>query len=313
MLFVVLTACLKEDYNDCGVTVEFMYNHNILSTNVFENYVDQVNLYVFSDDGIMVQQHTNGSIPLTNNFKMRLDYLDYSNYHFAAWAQSTHIANNQSFFTIPNLTVGVSSIDELIYTLKRNSGIQQHELNNLLVGTTEAVVFNDKTYLPVTVNLMKVTNKIRVEILSHISGDTIDVANYNFFIIDEAGNGRINYDYIVLPDEKTTYLPHYATNLLLPDKTNNAAVVEMSTSRLMVVNTPRLKMIDNNEGKEIVSMNLPYIFSLTNMENNTQWSLQEYLDRQDRYTITLYFHNNKWISSTIIINGWAINNNELEY
>lgn len=44
------------------------------------------------------------------------------------------------------------------------------------------------------------------------------------------------------------------------------------------------------------------------MESHRIWSLQEYLDRQDEYVITLFFDNDKWMDVTIIINGWVVNN-----
>ena len=313
VVFIVFTtSCIKED-SSCGATVTFAYTHNILSTNAFENQVDHVTLNVFDKDGILVQQYTNGSMPLTNDFTMRLNNLKYGSYHFVVWAQSKHLTSDHSYFSIPSLTVGVSTIDELTYLMKRESGIHRHELNNLLIGMTDAVIDNGKT--SITVYLRKVTKKIKVVILPDIPGNALNVEDYEFSIVDKVSNGHVNYDYMLLPDEPITYLPYYAANLEAETAGNvdRAIVVEINTSRLLEANAPRLYIVEKKGGKKIISMNLPWVFSLTGMENHSEWSLQEYLDRQDRYTIILYFSDRTWIPDTIIINGWVIKNKEVEF
>ena len=107
------TSCIREDEGDCGVTVRFVYDYNILSANAFEDQADKVALYIFGDDGILVRQYTNDDIPISGNSIIRLTDLKNGNYRFVAWAQSKHIASEQSNFSIPEIKAGVSSIDEL--------------------------------------------------------------------------------------------------------------------------------------------------------------------------------------------------------
>ena len=310
---------MKDDDGDCGVTVRFAYTYNILSADALKKQVDEVSLYIFGEDGILVKQFINAITPL-NYYFIRLTDLRSGNYHFVACAQSKHITSDQSYFSRPNLKAGVSSIDELTYVMKREeaSGFQRHELNNFLVGMADVVIGDNNS--SVTIELKKVTNKIRIVILPYTSDSTLDVSDYEFSIVDKTGNGRINYDYTLLPDKQITYLPYYAANLgpeyageLLPNEIDRAAVVEINTSRLLVENAPRLKIVDKKNGREIVSMNLPWVFSLTEMEKNSKWSLQEYLDRQDIYSIMLYFNDSTWMSGSIIINGWVINDKEIAF
>ena len=313
IVFVVfITSCIREDKDDCGITVRLLYTHNILSANALKSQVDEVSLYVFGEDDILVKQYVNVATPLFNDFTVRLTDLKRGNYQFVACAQSKHIVSGQSYFSIPELKTGVSRVDELTYMMKREaSGFQRHELNNFLVGMTDVLIDGGSC---VNIELKKVTNKIRVVILPYTSGSALDVADYEFSVVDKVGNGHVNYDYTLLPDKQITYLPYYVANLmpddagaLLPNEIDRAAVVEINTSRLLVENAPRLRIINKKEGEEIVSINLPWIFSLTEMEHVNKWSIQEYLDRQDRYSITLFFNDNTWMNSTIIINGWVIN------
>ena len=322
VIFMAFTtcSCTKENMEGCEeVAVKITYSHNILSANALEDQAEQVFLYVFNKDGILVQQYSNGSEPLTNDFRIRLQDLKSGNYRFVAWAQSTHLSDEQSYFSIPTLTPGVSSIDELIYSMKRESDIQRHELNNFLVGTTEAEINYNQAKQLIVLDLKKVTNKVRIVILPYTQGSTLDVENYEFSIVDMVGSGHVNYDYTLLPDEKITYYPYYAANLVpkdaetfLPYETDKAAVVEINTSRLMEANAPRLHIVEKNGGREIVSMNLPWVFSLIKTEIQDEWSLQEYLDRQDNYSITLFFSDNTWMSGTIIVNGWVVNKKDVD-
>ena len=310
----IISSCKKEIEGNCGVTVMLVYTYNILSADALKNQVDEVTLYVFDYNGILVQQCTNAaSLPV-----IRVTDLRNGTYRFVAWAQSKHVTSEQSYFSIPTLTTGVSSIDELTYWMKREaSGIQRHELNNFLVGMSEVRIGSD---VYVTVNLKKVTNKISVVLLPYAPDGALDVADYEFSVEDKIGNGHINYDYSLLPDDQITYLPYYVANLepenrdeILPDEIDRAAVVNISISRLLELNAARLMIRDKNEGsKVIVSMNLPWVISLMKNENNFKWSLQEYLDRQDSYTIMLFFNDNTWINSKIIINGWVINAKEID-
>jgi len=318
-LLFITTSCIREDDGNCGINVRFVYDYNILSANAFEDQVDQVTLYVFGEDGILVRQYTENPTLLNNGFNIRLTDLKRGNYHFVAWAQSKHITSDQSFFSIPELKAGASSIDELTYLMKREgaSGFQLHELNNFLVGMVDVVIDDNSSYI--ILNLKKVTNKIKVVILPYTPGGNLDVTDYEISIIDKMGNGHINYDYITLPDNQITYLPYYKANLgpkdvddLLPGEIDKAAVVEINTSRLIVENAPRLRIVDKRMRKEIVSMNLPWVFSLTEMENNKNWSLQEYLDRQDKYTIMLFFDDKTWMYTSLIINGWVVNIKDID-
>ncbi len=194
--------------------------------------------------------------------------------------------------------------------------MQQSELNNLLIGAIRAEITDGPQTQEIKVGLKKVNKKIRVVLLPYRGGSKLDVADYTFSIVDEIGNGHLSYDYSLLEDEQITYRPYYAANIvpkhsevLNPEEIDRAAVVEINTSRLWEENNPRLIIASKTNDKEIVSVSLPWFFSLAEMEGHKKWSLQEYLDRQDEYVITLFLQDGgTWAQTIIIINGWVINN-----
>lgn len=323
---VSLLSCIDEDMKDCGeVNIRFDYSYNILSSNAFSEQVNRVTLYVFDQENVLVEKRSSGELHFTNDYSISMNKLKTGKYKFVAWAESSHIQADKAKFSVPELTVGLSVLADLSYYVKRTAGIQNNELNNLLVGITETKITNASETQHVTVAMKKVNKKVRVVLLPVIGGgETPDVNDYEFKIVDEIGNGHIKYDYSLLRDEPITYRPYYSANVtpkpsetLSPTEINRAAVVEISTSRLMTreneVDNPRLIITSVATDEAIARINLPWFFSLTGMESHKSWGLQEYLDRQDEYSITLFMQSDTWMQATIIINGWVVNNIEVDW
>lgn len=313
---LAMSSCIKEDPDDCKIRVSFDYSYNILSSNALENQVDQLMLYVFDGNDMLVGIYSRQGGAISNAVTVEMNKPETSgHYRFVAWGKSNTLTADEANFSIPDLTVGVSRLEDLNYYLKRELNFSRHELNNFLVGVAEADVQNTPGTDQVKISLKKVNKKIRVVLLPYLGNTELDVNDYLFSITDPIGSGHIKYDYSMLADEPTTYLPYFKSNIhpssnaVVPSgEVDKAVAVEFSTSRLIETNVPRLHILTADGSKELVNINLPWLFSLTEMENHRNWSLQEYLDRQDEYVITLFFDNDKWMDVTIIINGWVVNN-----
>lgn len=315
------TSCIDENTEDCGeVNIRFNYSYNILSVNAFESQANEVSLYVFDKASRrLIFQETASQPKLPNDFSFRTNELDAGDYIFAAWAQGPLSGSNGESYVIPELVIGSSTIDDLTYFIKRIENTVHNQLNNLLVGVTNATITNSIQDQWVVVDLKKVNRNVRVVLLPYTSGTDLDVKNYEFSIVDKTGNGKINYDFSLLPDTEITYFPFFEANSkpasseqLEEDEIDRAVVAEIKTSRIVEENNPKLiiKALGNNT--TLASISLPWLFSLTSMESHSEWSLQEYLDRQDQFSVTLFINNDAWMSNTIIINGWVINNVPVE-
>lgn len=328
ILFITLafSSCINENTDDCGdVNIRIDYSHNMLSANALEGQAEDAVLYVFDSNGTLVLKDVSGNRPITNDYAVRTSDLKAGKYKFVAWAKSSHLKHDEADFHIPDLTVGASVLTDLTYYLKRTTGIQNKRLNNLLIGITEKELNNTNDTQHITVPLKKVNKHIRVLLLPYNGSSELDINNYTVSVVNKIGNGHVNHDYSILEDEPLIYHPHYKANIMPdPSETLNkneiqkAAVVEINTSRLIdhesKEDNDRLRITTKDTEKEVVSINLPWFFSLTGMENHKNWDLQEYLDRQDQYVITLFIDDNpgilpedRWIKTTIIINGWVLN------
>ena len=315
IITLLLPSCIKEDPDTCRINVSFEYSYNMLSANALESQVDELMLYVFDENGVLVSKYNQQGEAISNSMTIEMDKLQTGRYQFVAWAKGTGLPKENADFTIPNLTTGESQIQDLKYFLSRSAGMRKDGLNHFFVGTEEAYVENSPGVQHIKVQLKKVTKKIRVVIMPYVASSTLDVNSYSFRVEDPVGNGHINYDYSILADTPITYTPYYKENITISEENNtgkqlnNAIVAEIATSRLFVSNNPRLLISNIEETHNIVDINLPLLFSLTEMESHKDWSLQEYLDRQDEFIIMLFFDDNSnWMNSTIIINGWIVNN-----
>jgi hypothetical protein len=288
----------------------------MLSSNALEGQVDELVLYVFDESGMLVDKHSRQGEAIRNTLVIEVDRPTVAGiYRFVAWGKGNVIAGDDAKFEIPDLTVGVSGIEELNYYLKTDSGVSRHELNHFLVGMSESEINIFPGTELIKINLKKVTKKVRVLLLPYAENIDLDVNNYSFSIVDPVGNGHINYDYEVLEGEPIVYVPYYKSNVYsFPEeysstgKIDKVVAVEFCTSRLMEKHAVCLLVSTIGGTGEFVNINLSWLFSLTEMEGHRDWTLQEYLDRQDEYVITLFFDNDKWIDATIIVNGWVVNN-----
>lgn len=311
-------ACIRDGAQECATTVTFEYTYNMLSADAFGEQVSRVTLYLFDREGVFIRKiHSDPATDVENGFRFELPNLPEAEYQFAAWAQNDRLRNDESSFMVSDLAFGTEC--NLSYMMRRNNGIQQYELNNLLVGATGTVVAGGGSQREIRVPMKKVNRKIRVIMLPTEAGSELDVANYSFNIIDDPGNGHVNYDFSLLPDSPVTYRPYFAANLTPdpdlvfdPGEVDRAAVAEINTSRLVVENKPRLVISAIADPQPIVDVDLIWLLSLTEMERHQEWTLQEYLDRQDEFVITLFVQGGTWLTTTIIINGWVVNNVDID-
>ena len=313
-----LGACniLDEEEEDCAVYVRFKYDMNMEFTDAFQHAVNSVTLYAFDKNGVLAYQKTEeGNLLKQDGYRMRLEGISHSDkaeYDFITWAGEP---DNESF-SIPLMTVGKSTKEELICQLNRaGDGIVNDDLEDLFHGQVENLSFGraaspmEEVVIPLTKN----TNSIRI-ILQQVSGKPINVEDFRFTITDK--NGKMNFDNSIMEDEMLTYEAWHTGdgNAELESgqvqqegvTSINVAIAELSTARLMDELEPILT-ITTVEGKQVLSIPLVDCALLYKREKYSNMPNQEYLDREDEYNFTFFLdENNNWISSSIIINSWRV-------
>lgn len=314
---------LDEEEADCAVYVSFKYDYNMKFADAFAHSVKSVTLYAFGKDGKLAFQKTEeGSILAQEDYAMRLDEISRSEvdeYDFITWAG---LADNESF-TVPLLQAGVSTKEDLYCRLERKHGSRAEEGTAIVDQDLEALFHGQvngsslsraaATDGNVEISLTKNTNNIRI-VLQHVSGEPVNVDNFEFTITDE--NGLMDYDNSLLADEVLTYYAWdkydgYA-GLGETEKQEgvteiNVAIAELTVARLMADERPILRITNKLNGENVLTIPLVDYVLLVKGNYNREMNNQEYLDRQDEYNMTFFLDDgNRWMNAYIYINSWKI-------
>ncbi len=320
ILGMTATSCsniLDEEMVDCSVEyrVKFKYDHNMKFADAFANEVRSVTLYAFDENGKFVYQRTEqGEMLGEDNYSMPVE-VTAGEYRFIAWAG----LEGEESFSVPALTQGESTIDELTCRMNRinvrtdGTAVINKDLKPLWHGEVTKHSFTSRAAMEqvLTIPLIKNTNNVRI-VLQHLSGSAVEVDKFTFTITDE--NGLMNYDNSLLVDEPLTYYAWRKDDGVADMDNENTrtqttigvAIAELTVGRLVLENNPILT-ITNDKGEKVLSIPLIDYALLVKGHYNREMSDQEYLDRQDEYNMTFFLdENGHWASSTIIINDWKI-------
>ena len=322
----IVASCdnlIYDGEGECVVkyTVSFEYVMNMEYADAFAHYVKTLTLCAFDSDGTLVYTKTeDGETLVANDQTMDVSDITPGIYTLIAWAQGEE--TQEDCYSFADLEIGKTTIDELQCYINRDyddeegAAIIDHDLTPLFHGMVEEGDLSEIEYSGernVLVSLTKDTNVIRV-VLQHLSGADIDVDEFTFRITDS--NGWLDYDNSLLDDEQLTYKPWSQTSgtASVADEDEDdetltsvgAVVAEMTMGRLVYGQSPRLT-IYNSDGDKVLSIPIIDYALLIKGNYNSSLDEQEYLDRQDEYSMTFFLdEDDTWISTTIIINSWRL-------
>ncbi|WP_297975006.1 FimB/Mfa2 family fimbrial subunit [uncultured Bacteroides sp.] len=328
VLLFPLAACngvIYDEEGDCSVyyRLKFRYDRNLKWADAFANEVSSVHLYAFDPSGVLVWQQEEQVDPSTaENYSILLD-LSAGDYQLLAWCGLRNNGEREESFSVPEARIGETRMEQLQCALNRKydkSGAYSEErLYRLFHGTLDVSLpsNDDGGSYDYTMYLTKNTNHIRV-ILQHLSGEDVDVNQFNFRIEDE--NGLMAHDNELMEDENITYRPWKTQNGeagVGKEDTRatinvKGAIADLTVGRLVEAHRKEMFLtITNQEGETVAR--IPVIdYALLakdyyEEEYNRRMTDQEFLDREDDYVMTFFLdENNKWISSQILIHSWRV-------
>jgi hypothetical protein len=283
----------------------------------FANEVNSIALYVFDEDSILVKEiKVDDKNELgTGSFEIPLDLVP-GNYTLLAWGG---LMDESSFDLLAEPVVGQTKIEEMkVMMCRKNNGgtaVVDEELKPLYHGSMPLeVTAVDGTYTE-TMSLTKNTNNIKV-LLQELSGGDVDADKFIFEITD--ANGLYGWDNSRLDDETVTYSPWSVRTAVTEMEetravtTVTAAVAEHTIGRMTAGRSPILTVTNRESGELLLRLPVADYALMTKGEYNRNMGDQEFLDRQDDYTMTFFLHEGEWVSSTIIINSWVVVINETD-
>lgn len=318
-LSVSLASCddnlIFEKEGDCNpyYKVKFRYDWNLKYADAFPHEVGEVTLYLVDADGNVVwRRHEAGAEVKADGYMMDVDVAPGS-YTMLAWCGEGH----RTHFSIPESDEG----SRLECTLLRdrdglgNAEVAK-ELKGLYHGMRTQVEFPDEEGVHVIeMPLKKDTNDVTL-VLQHLSGERVDPSKFRFEIT--SSNGLLGWDNELLPDELITYRPHTVTEgtagIIREEdaaagratESMSAAVANLSVSRLVTSDDVRVSLYNVETGERVFS--IPMIdYALLVKGKYGRMDDQEYLDRQDDYSMTFFLdENDRWVSAYIYINSWKV-------
>lgn len=330
LVCLTMVACDGAIYDyegDCSITyrVKFRYDWNMKFADAFAHEVETVTLYVLNEQGDIVWQRTESGEALAQEGYAMTVAVEPGTYDLLAWCGTA----DKGSFSIPD----AADREGLTCTLLRehaadDSAFVENDLDRLFHGYLAQQTFADtEGVYTITMPLVKDTNNVRV-VLQHMSGEAIDYDDFAFAITDD--NGSMDWDNTLLDDERITYRAWHvdagqaefeydpdtdsvdsATSAAASraESVFSAAVAELTVPRLMMShkNDARLVITNTRTGKTVVSIRLIDALLLVKGYYNRPMSDQEYLDRQDEYSLTFFIDEGyRWANAFIYINSWKV-------
>ncbi len=336
-----MTSCdnaIYDDEGDCTVTYRlgFRYDRNMKWADAFAHEVKSVHLYAFDKSGVLVwQQSERGEALKADGYAMTLD-LPAGDYRLLAWCGLQNDGKRAESFFVPEAYVGETRIEDLQCRLYRRHTADgaycdeklyplYHGMLDVTLPDTDAG--GDYSY---TMDLTKDTNHVRV-ILQHLSGEPVNEKDFTFRIEEE--NGLMDYDNSLLPDEMITYWAHdvksgtaglgiddypeagKAKSVSSPRGITSVsvAIADLTIARLMEDRKTYLT-VEKKDGQTAARIPLTEYALLLKDGYGEEIGDQEYLDRQDEYTLTFFLDEDRsWIGTSIIINSWKVVINKVDF
>ena len=321
------TSCdslIYDDLDPCGVKLRFVYDYNMLYANAFPSQVHCLKVLIYDSEGnlVAVRDETDRALLSDEGWAMTIvpegdaatPFLP-GVYTVKAYGgmncpeSSFHFTGSYPLGSAPG-ELGVA-MDTDCYDV--TPGGQLHHLfyGEATFEVVERDVEPERIY---TVPMMKDTHNIRI-LLQHLSGEPVESADFTFTLTD-AANSIFDGANNLLPVEPFTIYPWIKGNTV-PSGLGEPilAFAEFSTSRLMA-DAPMRLLINHKSapaGRPTVSIPLvPYLLLLKS-EHFGKMTSQEYLDREDYWSVIFFLdENNSWVRTHIVVNNWVVRINEAD-
>ena len=326
LFFALSTSSCKEGFiyegeGDCGTyyNIAFKYDYNMKFADAFTNEVNSVSLFVFDSNDTLVQNIVvNDSEKVqSSGFSIPLE-LASGKYELVAWAG---LMNEESFDLLADVEVGKTKREELQVALKTtNDNRVEKDLQPLYHGAMTLDYTSEPGTYTETMSLVKDTNVVRIMLQQMSDGLIAEKFRYEI----TADNGLLNWNNEVIENGMLTYAPwsvtsgtadvgpDYGTNSTRADQVS-VAVAEFTLNRMMDGKSPILTIYNLEENEVVLSIPIADYALLVKGHYNSNMPNQEYLDRQDEYTMTFFLdEDGDWLSASIIVNSWrVVLNNEI--
>lgn len=321
LIGLAVSSCsfIDDDLPECasGAELRFVYDYNMEYANSFMRNVDCLTVYFYDEAGHLVDMKTETSAVLADeDWRMKVD-LPAGDYHIVAYGG---MECDKASFSHPDGVPATGSHYSGLKVRLNPDGVADNRtapLHDHFWGVLDMTVKGEATvYDRATVKMRKNTNNIRV-VLQHLNGEPVDPDMFDFRIVDD--NTLMAHDNSLIPAGKVTY--HHWTKgttsmgMLEDGRELINAYAQLSTSRLTESDDqPRLIVSRTDNGQEVMNLDLVWLVRQARLQNDVDdMSLQEYLDRESRWSfIFLLDENERYYNLHIKVNDWDVRFNNID-
>ena len=313
LCIALLASCtwVKDDTDDCpndrpsdlkGFWLNLHYTYNILDVEAVQKYVKDATVYVYDAAGNYVKRIDVPEATLAaNSHRVKVEGLTEGDYRFVVWSG---IGNSE--YAIADDQAGM---DDFRLSLAGGQQESAVKLPDLYYGSLETVHYDDK-YASHDVYLMKNTNQLACLVVSISSDTKLEVEDYDMSIV--TANGAMDVNNKLVADTETTYMPFSQKAAVVDDSeygTLNGIQFDISTLRLMEDTDSRLIFQKKDSETPVFNISFPQFIGMvgslyTNL--GRPLTVQEYLDRQDFYTIVFFLSEDANTLLQLKVNSWRL-------
>ncbi|MDR2810634.1 MAG: FimB/Mfa2 family fimbrial subunit [Tannerellaceae bacterium] len=286
LLLLLMSACVKDDLSECGVTIRYQYTRNIEGVDKFISEIKKINLFVFDSNGLFLTEYTANEKELNNGQAMHLN-IPPGTYDLVCWG------NLGDDYQLPAFERGKTSVKEVMLSLKRTKNTVVNPPQSLFFGSLSQIqILPDiRRKQILTIDMIKDTKKIRI-ITKQLPPQEIAGNQFDCRIISV--NGDYKFDNSIAGNESLWYVPQTSVNeekQLLFDFVTMRELKDGSTrSKLIFTYRPIGK-----EEEELFSADLTEI--LLSVSKTKDLDIEDYFEIE----MSLDYTNG---STTIQIKGW---------
>ena len=299
---------VKDERDDCpeGFWLKLNYTYNLLDIEAAQKYVTDASVYIFDADGKFAKSmYVNHTQLINNGYRIRVEDLPEGDYQFVVWS-----GIDDEFYRV---TDEGNIIDNFRLSLIP-TGLHNNfagELPDLFHGYL-AKIHYDNSYAVHQVNLTKDTNILSCLVVS-VNNEAVMNSN-DYSMVIQCDNATMDAYNNLVETVNVTYEPNQSGSVTFND--DNYGLVKgiqfrIPTLRLITDKDNRIALSKKADGVKLFDISLSeYIGTMGTLYTiNNTYSVQEYLDRQDFFTVVFYLSDDLERLIDLKVDTWRMRTN----
>ena len=290
-----LSSCMKDDITGCPtakLSLKFDYTYNVKEADAFSAEVKNLNVYVFDKNGKFVDNYTESADKFETGHKMEITDLQAGKYTFVCLARDKQPAamgtraegDDETEFSFTKLTPGISTINRVVMLPFEpdQEGFTAENFDVEIKGSAALLDYKGDKVKPKAITYLPYEKKL---------------------VENHSGKTEVEGE-----DVEKALVYDLSSSRMFETKDDNKSRAADGSSQY---DDKRIVITDKRINKVIFNHSLPWFLSLCASDRyGKDWSDQQYLDRQDHYTLVFYVpapSSTYSMDARIKVNNWVLN------